>query len=407
MTALILLSGLAFAQDDSQDDESLDGETLTQGVPALRLGPNAAPPPISVTAASGKWPSTVATGAKALDLEEDFVGGCYDAAQLLYKRDYSAALDQFGKVEKGFPNRGVGHVGLVMVLQANMMENSDFAGEAKYKKHSAAAIEELELELTKPGHQAWEHFLLGAMHGIAAIHVMRRGDYLPAINKGLTAIGHIDEVRELGPDFKDILLFDGLWDYWKSSISLSSKALPDEDNRERGIKLMKQAESEATFMGPGASLSLAYTYIEEKDFESALAETGRNNRAYPHNVINNMVHARNYLYLRRYDDTLRTLKQVVADDPDNERAHYYFATTYLRKGDLKTAETHIDTYLAFDGIDEYHQAQAQSRKADIAYKRKDYATAESWYKSAVKTDGYKPAKRRLDKLKQMKKDGKY
>ena len=106
-------------------------------------------------------------------------------------------------------------------------------------------------------------------------------------------------------------------------------------------------------------------------------------------------------------DTLRTLKQVVADDPDNERAHYYFATTYLRKGELKIAETHIDTYLAFDGIDDYHRAQAQSRKADIAYKRKDYSTAESWYKTAVKTDGYKPAKRRLDKLKQMKKDGKY
>ena len=407
MTALILLSSLALAQDDSQDDESLDGETLTQGVPALRLGPSAAPPPISMSAASGKWPSTVAAGAAALDLEEDFVGGCYDAAQYLYKREYSAALDRFGTVEKAFPNRGVGHMGLVMVLQANMMENSDFAGEAKYKKHSAAAIEELDLALDQPGHQAWENFLLGAIHGVSAIHVMRRGDYLPAINKGLTAIGHIDEVRVLAPDFKDILLFDGLWDYWKSNVSLSSKAIPDEDNRARGIKRMKQAEREATFMGPGASLSLAYTYIEERDFESALAETGRNNRAYPHNVINNMVHARNYLYLRRYDDTLRTLKQVVADDPDNERAHYYFATTYLRKGDLKTAETHIDTYLAFDGVDEYHQAQAQSRKADIAYKRKDYATAESWYKAAVKTDSYKPAKKRLDKLKQMKKDGKY
>lgn len=403
MTALILLSSLALAQED----ESLDGETLTEGAPALRLGPRAAPPPIAVSAASGKWPSTVAAGAKALDLEEDFVGGCYEAAQHLYKRDYSGARTQFGKVEKSYPNRGVGHVGLVMVLQANMMENSDFAGEAKYKKHSAAAIEELELALTQPGGEAWENFLLGAMHGIAAIHVMRRGDYLPAINKGLTAIGHIDQVRAQAPDFKDILLFDGLWDYWKSNISLSSKAIPDEDNRVRGIKLMKQAEREATFMGPGASLSLAYTYIEEKDFESALAETGRNNKAYPHNVINNMVHARNYLYLRRYDSTLRTLKQVLADDPDNERAHYYFATTYLRKGDLKTAETHIDTYLAFEGIDDYHKAQAQSRKADIAYKRKDYGSAESWYKAAVKTDAYKPAKKRLDKLKQMKKDGKY
>lgn len=403
MTALILLSALAVAQED----ESLDGETLTEGVPALRLGPNSAPPPISLSKATGKWPSTVGQGAQALGLEEDFVGGCYDAAQLLYKRNYSGARAQFGKVEKAYPNRGVGHVGLVMVLQANMMENTDFAGEANYYKHSAAGIEELELALTKPGNEAWENFLLGALHGIAAIHVMRRGDYLPAINKGLTAINHVDEVRALAPDFKDILLFDGLWDYWKSTVSLSSKAIPDEDNRARGIKRMKRAEREATFMGPGASLSLAYTYIEEKDFESALAQTSRNNKAYPHNVINNMVHSRNYLYLRRYDSTLRTLKQVVADDPDNERAHYYFATTYLRKGDLKQAATHIDTYLAFDGIDDYHRAQAQSRKADIYYKSKDYATAEDWYKKAVKTDGYKPAKRRLDKLKQMKKDGKY
>ena len=42
-------------------------------------------------------------------------------------------------------------------------------------------------------------------------------------------------------------------------------------------------------------------------------------------------------FIGRYDDTLRTLKQVLADDSDNERVHYYFATTYLRKGDLKQA----------------------------------------------------------------------
>ena len=52
MTALILLSALAFAQEE--EDESLDGETLTEGAPALRLGPKAAPPPISMSATSGQ-----------------------------------------------------------------------------------------------------------------------------------------------------------------------------------------------------------------------------------------------------------------------------------------------------------------------------------------------------------------
>ncbi|MED5370057.1 MAG: tetratricopeptide repeat protein [Myxococcota bacterium] len=402
---ILLLASLGFAQE--LDDDEAEGDRVTEGAPALRLGPSEAPPPRTVRAGEGTWPATVSAAATALSLEEDFIGACYEAAEDLYARDYAGAGKRFTQIEQAYPGRGVGNTGLVLVLQSNMMENFDFRGESKYRKHSAAAREELTAGLSQPGAEAWEHFLLGALAGVDAIHTMRRGDYVPAIKQGFDAVEHIDQTRALAPDFKDILLLDGLWDYWKSAASLSSKAIPDEDNRAQGIQRMQRAEQEAAFLGPGASLALAFTYIEERDYDSALVQTARNHKAYPDNVINNLVHARNLIYLRRYDSSIGVLKQILRDDTDNQRAHYYLATCYLRTSKLDQATEHIDTYLGFAGLDDYYRAQAQSRKGDIAFKSKDYATAESWYRQAVKTDGYSPAKRRLKKLKEMKKEGVY
>ncbi len=353
-----------------------------------------------------KWPLSVHRGAIALDLEPEFVWACYQGIEYIYKRDYKSAKKHWDSLSGTYPGRGVGHVGNVLIYQALMLENFDYRYEQQYLFHSQKAIEELTASLKQPGAEAWENFLLGGMIGIESIHTMRRGDFVSALTRGVEAIGHIKKVKELAPSFSDVVLGDGLYMYWKSVISQNSSLIPDgEDQRLEGISLMRKAEAEAVFVRPAATLALVFTWIEEREFKRALDSCMLNRRQYPQNIINNMVMGRVFMYMRKYDSSLKVFNEVLATAPDNMRVNYYMATTYLRMRDYDSAEAAIDRYLAFDLEPEF-RAAGLHRKGDIYYRRKDYKTAEKFYKEAVKIDDYEPSKARLKRIKKLKKQKK-
>lgn len=353
-----------------------------------------------------EWPLSVHRGAIALDLEPEFVWACYQGIEYIYKRDYKNAKKHWDSLNTAYPGRGVGHVGNVLLYQSLMLENFDYRYEQQYLFHSQKAIEELTASLSQAGAEAWENFLMGGMIGIESIHTMRRGDFVPALTRGVEAIGHIKRVKELAPDFSDVVLGDGLYLYWKSVVSQNSSLIPDgEDQRLEGVSLMRKAEAESVFVGPASTLALVFTWIEEREFKRALDACMLNRRQYPENIINNMVMGRVYMYMRKYDNSLKIFEEVLVTAPDNMRVHYYMATTYLRKRDFDSAEASIDKYLAFDLEPEF-KAAGLHRKGDIYYRRKDYKSAEKLYKEAVKVNDYEPSKARIKRIKKLKKDGK-
>jgi tetratricopeptide (TPR) repeat protein len=398
---LALLALPALAQGEDEDVE--EGETITtradrSALQATEAVAGAVPPREHGSA-------KVLLGARALNLEEDFVGRAVTGCELLYGRRYAESKKHFDGMAEDYPGRGIGEMAKVLIYQARMMENFDFRFDGAYQRASDAAIQELTEGLESPGAESWEHFGIGTLKGVQAIHMMRKTQFLPAIWKGVEALDHINEVKALAPDFKDVLLGDGLFKYWRSVVSMDSKALPDfEDERQQGIQDMLTAEKEAVFLGPGATLGLAFTWIEEREMSKALEYTMANHRAYPDNIVNNMVLARVYLYQRRYEDSLGVLRQIQSDDADNRRSWYYTSTVQLRLREYDEAFAAIDHYLGFE-LEPYYRAQALHRKADIHYRLKQYDEAEKLYKAAVKADGYKPSKRRLEMIKDKRKAG--
>ena len=212
--------------------------------------------------------------------------------------------------------------------------------------------------------------------------------------------------QKLAPRFYDPLLGTGLYEYWRSAVSMNTKALPDwGDHRAEGIVKMQTVESDGVFLGPGATMALAFTWIEERDMKRALGSCLRNYRSYPDNIINNLVLARVYIYTREYDSALRILNEILADDPQNQRSHYYLSTVYLRKGEVDRAQTEIDKYMSFP-LENDMKAQGMHRKGDICMKRQQYKEAENYYKEAVKLADYGPSKQKLTRIEKMKKEGK-
>lgn len=348
---------------------------------------------------TGLYTERVRRGARQLHTSEEFVAGCIQGMEYIYRRQYREARDTFIAVDKSYPGAATANVGQLLIWQALMLENFDFKYVDQYERSYRAARMELEEALLQPGNEAWENFILGGILGIDAIHTMRRGEYLKAFSRGIEAMKSINTAKELAPDFKDSWLGDGLFNYWRSVIAMSTKAIPDlGDDRAKGIEQMQTVEREGIFLGPPATLALVFTWMEEGQMKRALDSTLKNRAVYPENVINNLVLGRVYMYMKRYADSERTFLSVIEQVPDNERVHYYLCRLYLRMRNLPAAKEHIERYLAFD-LDDESRGYAEYQKGLIAYRERRWDDAEEAFKAAWRLARLDRAKRRLEQVK--------
>ena len=412
-----LSGGVAAAQDapappatDEDETKGADvGDTISGDHPpelkaeATSTQPHTAFEQKLATYEGRPLPAIVYYGAQVLKMDPQFVADCRLGLEKLYLRDYKGAKAHFDGMGAKWPGTALAPVGQILVWQAMMLENFDFKYESQYQTSYKRARQELEEALLQPGNEAWENFILAGILGIDAIHVMRHEDYMTALNRGYEAMKYVKKAKELAPGFSDAILGDGLFNYWVSVISMSSKAIPDiGDRRQQGIQEMKTVEAEGVFLGPPATLGLTFTWIEENKNKEALASALRNHNAYPDNVINDLVLSRVFMYNRKYADSERTLQHVLAVAPDNERAHYYLGRLYLRQSKNDLAEASFGKYLAFSDVSDYDRAVALYYLGVVHTRHKDLAKAEECYKQAWKLGRIKRAKSRLDRMKDKK-----
>ena len=346
-------------------------------------------------------------GAAALDMHPEFVYLIRQGLELLYLRDYSGARDYFEGLEERYPNTGVAAVIDTLIWQALMLENFDFKYDKQYWVSTKRAREDLDQALTVEGNEAWEHFLYTGIEGIEAIHTMRQSEYLKALNLAFSAMDHLQKSRELAPDFTDQKLADGMYHYWRTVVTMNSKVLPDfGDFRAEGLEEMQAVVARGVFLAAPARLSLAFSYIEEGDYKAANVACIKNRRRYPDNIINNLVTGSVFIYQKKYDSALRVYEEILEDDPQNRRVHYWRGLALLRSGHPNKAKEALDTYLAFEHLEPYQRSYTHYRIGQVHARLKQWAEAEAAYKASVKIDGHKGAKKALDRLKKQKKDGK-
>jgi len=408
LLANLLLLPLARADDTADTDQQQEQTDIQRDtVTGKKPPPISRPIPDAPTAqpdagSIGMYPATVVRSAKALNVDVAMLNQAYVGVQALYARDYKKAKSTFDGFDAKYPGTGIAAMGSVLVWQALMLENFDFKYESQYQVSYRLARQQLEQSLQVPGNEAWEQFLLGGLLGIDAIATMRKGDFGKALNRGYEAMKSIDRCKELAPDFVDARLGDGLYQYWRSVVTLNSKVLPSfGDHRAQGIAAMQDVEASGTFLGPAATLSLVFTWLEEVEYKKALASALVNYRAYPSNVINDLVVGRTYYYVRDYANSERVFHEVQQIAPDNNYVYYNLAALYMRTKDYAHAQEAIDKYLTFDLADDF-RALAWYKKGNIHYAQKQYTDAEAAYKQALKLDGgLKGAKAGLERVKKL------
>ena len=344
--------------------------------------------------------------AEQLDMDPELAVAIKDGLELLFLRKYEDARTHFYDLEKPFPGTGLAEVADVLVWQALMMENFDYRYDKQYWTSSKAARQALDAALAKEGNQAFENFLMAGVKGIEAIHTMRKSRYLPALTLAFETMDHIETTRSLAPDYTDLLLADGMYNYWRTVVTESAPMLPSfGDHKAEGIEQMQRVEADGVFLGPPATLSLAFTWIEEQDKPKARDACLKNRRVYPDNVINNLVLGSVFVSEKKYDRAIKVFDEILEDSPNNKRAVYWRGLALHKSGRLDQAMIEYETYLGFDYMEDYQRAQAWYRKGQVYERKKAWTDAESAYKTAVKTDSHKYAKKRLAAIKDKRKSG--
>lgn len=353
------------------------------------------------------WPANVVTGAAQLQMSRDFVGHVAAGLDLLYQRRYRDTRTYFAELEEVFPGTAVSAVADLLVWQAMMLENFDFRYDDQYRASSALARTKLADAMKTPGNDTWEHLMLGVVSGIEGIHAARRGRYLPALTLAFEAIDQMEATRALAPTFVDIHLADGLYNYWRSAITDKLKGLPDfGDHRTEGIAQMEEVIRDGVFLGPPARLSMAFTWMEQDDFDKAHAELAANHARYPQNVINELMLGMTDVYRKQYGDALATFDHVQQLDPKNRRVLYYRALALQRSDRDAEAKAAYTTYLQGGYLEPYQEAGAHYHLGQIAEGAKAWPEAYEHYKEAVRVDGHSGARSAIDRLKGLKREGK-
>lgn len=383
--------------EEPEEPEDLSENTITGRAP-----PPASLIPVTPTLAAAPPAELVA---RQLGVPLDLAAGLQAACEGIYARDYAGAKAVLDRLTAQYPTTGVGPLGHSIIYQALMLENVDFryerawqaAWEATQAQLSAGTTGEAKREL-----EALKAFIRAGSTGLMAIHLLRKNEWVSALAQAVDAMNSLERASTLAPEFVDVRIGDGLYLYWRSVVTLQSRLLPPfPDRRAEGFALLQQAEQEAAFLGPGASIALVYSCIEERRLDLALERCAYLRRRYPLNVLNLLTMGRVLSAMQRHEEALQLYAHIRAKIPSNQRVWYQEAVAHTRLGRFSDAERCLKIYLGFIDVTAENKAQTQFRLGQVYEKLQRPAEARRWYEEALRLTGHAGAAaalKRLDRL---------
>lgn len=340
------------------------------------------------------------TGENPLNVPRAEFRAAQEGMELIYQRRYSEALEVFEVIGLDFPDSPLGPVGRSIVYQAQMFENYDFTWDRIYLQEAAEAETRFKRSARSRDKKAWNSFLLAVHQGIDAMYQVRHLDYLAGFNLAWEALENIKKVQRLAPEFHDVQLALGLYNYWRTAMTENIDYLPSfGDHREEGLKQMKIAKEKGLLSPAPASICLTYSYMEAKRWDDAVAEATWARQRYPTSILNEMTLGRVYLGMKRYDDALASFNQVKALAPENTRVHWQVGEVYYRSRKNNTgAKESYKAYIASNPQPEY-KAHAYYRVGLIERRQRHYEQAIFQLELAVTTDPkFKAASKKLEQV---------
>lgn len=255
---------------------------------------------------------------------------------LVYQGRYPEALEHFELVGVDFPDSALGPVGRQVAYQAMAYEARSDRWDRSYRTEQSEAQERFRRSSRRGGQRSWNRFLEAIHLGLVALTDAREEHYLSALNNAWDAMERIKQVQRDEPEFHDVQLAFGLYNYWRSVYTERLDFLPSfGDRRAEGIAQMQLAKEKGLLAPAPASLALTYTHLDAKDITSARDEAVWAFEHYPTNLINTLLLGSIQKRQRNFSAARMTFSHAVAIAPQNSRAWSLLARELERRRDMR------------------------------------------------------------------------
>lgn len=266
---------------------------------------------------------------------------------LILGRKYDEAIAHFKKIENDTPDSTLGTFGQMAVWQSKMFENFDFRYDKEYQDLSAKNKEIVDRVLKNPDSSAWDLFLAGASAGIRGFYLMRKDQVLRALSEANIARKALERTLQKDPNFSDVYLGLGMFDYWRSVFTNRFKFLPFfSDKRAQGLAEVEKAMKEGRVVGTLAQASLAFCYYEGRQNARAIALLTDLLKKYPENVIFKNILGDIYASQRNFVEAHKMFDAVLNAHSDINLPRFFKAKTYFMAGDYAEARKWYEAFIA-------------------------------------------------------------
>jgi len=186
---------------------------------------------------------------------------------------YEEALALTDSVIKLSPEEPAGYFFRSAVLQARMLDYGNYENDEKAFFAATGACRKLaQIKLTRRREEAWAHFFFGSAMGYEAFLLGKKKKYFEAFRYGWQSIQHLEAALKIDPQLYDAYLGIGTYKYYRSKMSKNFGWLPFvKDEREVGIRMIRQAISNGRYGRSAAISGLGWVLMDENRSEEALA----------------------------------------------------------------------------------------------------------------------------------------
>lgn len=282
----------------------------------------------------------------------------YDEAEKVFKR-----LDQ---TRKDLP---LGKIYLAAVSIAKSYDYEQPFNDEYISGKLEAAKKIAERLLEKDENNIWNKYYYALTQGYIAYYDALRESWLNAFSTGLSSVSAFEDCLEVDKNFYEAKIAIGSYKFWKSSKTEFINWLPFiDDEKELGIKYLKEAVKYSGYNSHLAIHSLIWIYIEQKDFESAikLAQSALEN--YPDSRIFKWGLARSYesvdakksiiLYKEILDSYPTSLKSNLVNEVTLK---HIIAQLFARLNNKTEAIKFCNEILSIKSFAEFEKDKLQSR----------------------------------------------
>lgn len=287
----------------------------------------------------------------------------------IINQQYAQAEGKFRSLTGSYPELPLGNLYLAAVSIARSADYGEPFDDNYINSHLESASRISRKNLKEDEGNIWNIYCSSLITGFKAYYQALRENYLGAFSNGLSAISGFEDCLRKDSSFYEALGAIGTYKYWRSRKTGFLNWLPFiKDEREEGVRLLKQAVEHQTYNYYLLVNSLVWIYISNNQYSRAVNLSQKVLDRYPGSRYFRWGLARAYENIdkRKSIEVYREILESIYKLPGNNHLNeiilkHKMAMQYARLGEKSRAAALCDEILSIRGLSPFVKKELGNR----------------------------------------------